>query len=529
MSEEEEEIILDGDDDLDLGSSIHNSQVLNDENVLCDHLLLLQIVSNFENILPNIEISLSDDDCLLLSIPTSILPLSMQAVYGFYREKTLLNLKIKLAESCNWREKPVLLEFSNPFFGQNFIGKPLIQDVFNKFFSHEYSTGLLYRSYPFVFPSTIAPDPHMLQILLSHGIERSIAENALSQCNNNLHQAQEFILTGKKPDYIIMESLYDKCPLAYLVLEIAEAFFDVQDHCCICRKDLESPGIKPSTCQNPVCVFAFEQLGVGNSVYQEIARDPYAADLLVSVFSTALGTSYLVPSPPMELLNEAKHVLSTLPSMIDITRFFHNDTEMIKKLGQKTVDLLRWILLSNRSHIITLPNALKLREIPQQSIQFLSLISTPEAEKDFMALEKKYRSMYLWHGSSGDRWYSILRNGLKIGTGTNLQQNGHAFGKGIYFARDSSVSCGYVKPAINQYTNSCLPKNFSLLSLCSIAKVKSLKTHGWAYTITDESAVVVRFLFTVPPYFPCDIVSRPPRYVPTLDDFLRYTGAQLVR
>ena len=532
MSEEEEEIIIEGDDDFNPGSSTQNSQLINaaPEIPECDHLLILSIFSNFENILPNIPITLSDDDSYELQIPTSILPLSMQAVYGFYREKTLLNVKLHLAPSCDWKEKPDLLEYSNPIFGQNFIGKPLIQDVFNKFFSPDYTPNSVYRSYPFVFPSRITPNPELIQFLVNRGIEMSIAENALSQCNNNLQQAQEFILTGKQPDFIIMDSLYEKCPLAYLVLEIAEALFDVQDHCCICRKQLDSPGIKPSTCDNKMCVFAFEQIGVGNSVYQEIARDSSAADLLVSMFSAALGTPYLTPAPPQDLLMVAPQVLSTLPSMSAIATSFQNDTEMIKHLGQSTVDLLRWILLSNRSHIITLPEQLKLSDISRKSTQFLSLISTPDAEKKFAENAKKAKGfVYLWHGSSGDRWYSILRNGLKIATNTSLQQNGNALGKGIYFSKDSNVSFGYARPCPNRYANSHLPKNLSMVGLCSVAKVKSLKNFNWAHTLNDETAVIVRFLFVAPPMFQFDTLNKAIRHIPTLEEVLRYQGAKLVR
>jgi hypothetical protein len=50
--------------------------------------------------------------------------------------------------------------------------------------------------------------------------------------------------------------------------------------------------VKPSICNREFCNFQDSQLGVGTNVIQDIKRDPFAADRLLSVFSAAVGASF---------------------------------------------------------------------------------------------------------------------------------------------------------------------------------------------------------------------------------------------
>jgi hypothetical protein len=74
-------------------------------------------------------------------------------------------------------------------------------------------------------------------------------------------------------------------PLLDLVLEVADAFLGLQDRCCMCGAPL-TPVVKPSLCSKRLCLCQYSDLGVGRPVMAEIRRNPVAADLLLSVFST---------------------------------------------------------------------------------------------------------------------------------------------------------------------------------------------------------------------------------------------------
>jgi hypothetical protein len=60
------------------------------------------------------------------------------------------------------------------------------------------------------------------------------------------------------------------------------------------------------------------------------------------------------------------------------------------------------------------------------------LSQDPQKEKHFTAEKKKHGSIFCWHGSAMENWYSILRNGLRNLSNTSLMTAGAAYGQGIY-------------------------------------------------------------------------------------------------
>jgi poly [ADP-ribose] polymerase 6/8 len=474
------------------------------------------------------------------------LPLSMQAVYGFLTDSVLLHITIELTD-YNWNRRPVVADVRHPRLDNSFIGRPLVMGVIDDFFCGHYHPRTSYRSEPLFLTPTGTPDRGKLDQLLRQGFEESGASKALVRCGNDLNRTIAFLRTGeislKRTEMTID---YQTCPLLFLMLEIADAFLDLADHCCICRAPLP-PGLKPSVCTNQLCNFQLSQIGVGNSVYQEIARDILAADLVLSVFSASVNTDFQNPSPPSFVNSEIVSILQGLPSMYNMARQCQNDHDLSHLIGPRSLDLLRWVLLSNRSHLISLPNELRLPEFNARH-QFMTLISTPEAEQVFYGLKQACGAMYLWHGSHGARWHSILRNGLKNATGTSMQANGAALGPGIYFARNSGTSWGYAKPAPNRYSASVIGNQVHILALCEVALVwkggkppkpskgmgmgmgmargqtgggEGLADFGWAHTLTREEACVVRFLM-IGGSDDVDVVAAPPRQVPTLRDVLNF-------
>jgi hypothetical protein len=246
----------------------------------------------------------------------------------------------------------------------------------------------------------------------------------------------------------------------------------------------------------------------------------------------------LNPQPPEYDEATALRLLQSLPSMEKLVAQCQTDRDLEKFAAADGLRLLRWILLSNRTHLMALPPGLQLTEFPC-SHQFMAMLSSPESEELFSAIKAQVGSCYLWHGSSADRWHSILRTGLKNATGTALQQNGSARGPGIYMARLASTSWGYSKPAPNRYAQSALGKQLCLISLCEVNKISAsgqsivvsrpdrgnvtctgfLKDHGGAHTLTMEEACVVRFVM-LGGKFGNDVITSPPKKIPTLREVL---------
>ena len=491
---------------------------------------------------------LSPNGGIEVDIPRKFLPLSLQVVYSFLVNDDILHISI-LLKDYDWTKHPQSYDIRHPVYGHFYVGNALVNMTFSEFFSPNYKPKEVYRSAPYFLCSSGTPDLEKMKSLETMGFTRAQSQRALLLCNNNMDKAINFLRTGELPP--VMNDINMKecptlkeCPLMYLVLEIADCVLDLQDHCSICRAPT-TPGLKPSVCNKELCNFRFSQIGIGTSVIQEIKRDPMVADLLFSMFSAAFKTEFLNPAPPGFTIKQMEKVFGAMPQMSQLAISCQNDRELTLLIGAENVQLLRWVLLSNRSHLIYLPPELQLPEF-RSSKQFMALISSPEAENAFQTLKEKYGSIYLWHGSNGERWHSIVRNGLKNATGTKLQANGSVLGEGIYFARDSKTSWGYSRQAENRYRNSIIGKQLHIISLVEIANIPTgmdvtveipcldssgkimkkkvtgfLKDHKWAHTLTLEEACVVRFLM-VGGNFNVDVLKDPPKNVPTLKDVLNY-------
>jgi hypothetical protein len=101
--------------------------------------------------------------------------------------------------------------------------------------------------------------------------------------------------------------------------------------------------------------------------------------------------------------------------------------------------------MSSRAHLISLAPEHRFRPF-RHSHQFLTLFSSPEAEFD--RLRNKWGRLFLWLGSQGDRWYSILRSGLRAASSDQrLMEHGAMYRPGIYLASASGYSQWYVRGA----------------------------------------------------------------------------------
>ena len=56
---------------------------------------------------------------------------------------------------------------------------------------------------------------------------------------------------------------------------------------------------------------------------------------------------------------------------------------IVRQYGSHSLELLRWVLLTNKAQLIHLPDKLKLKNVDFK-IQFMILIETPQAEKEFL-------------------------------------------------------------------------------------------------------------------------------------------------
>ena len=76
-------------------------------------------------------------------------------------------------------------------------------------------------------------------------------------------------------------------------------------------------------------------------------------------------------------------------------------------------------------------------------IQFIVTNLNPDFERKFEISKKKFGSHFIFHGSSCENWYSILRNGIRVCSNTKYMTAGAARGAGVYGSSQFMTSYGY--------------------------------------------------------------------------------------
>eukprot|EP00179_Madagascaria_erythrocladioides_P003782 CAMPEP_0198308766 /NCGR_PEP_ID=MMETSP1450-20131203/1338_1 /TAXON_ID=753684 ORGANISM="Madagascaria erythrocladiodes, Strain CCMP3234" /NCGR_SAMPLE_ID=MMETSP1450 /ASSEMBLY_ACC=CAM_ASM_001115 /LENGTH=793 /DNA_ID=CAMNT_0044011471 /DNA_START=83 /DNA_END=2464 /DNA_ORIENTATION=- len=240
----------------------------------------------------------------------------------------------------------------------------------------------------------------------------------------------------------------------------------VNNYCVVCdRPHVFANGnmLKPSVCSRELCCWSFQQLGVGSESADDIATSAELVDLLVTFAVAAAKSSRAATifepypnvfdpaNPKRHLFDPAnkdfahlRTVLEKMPSVERMTQAadFGDMKSRMEKAHPHAYPLMQWIIQSNRAHIVKLDKD-RLCKSMVTTHQYLMLSASPEKEARFQQLKKKHKSCFAFHGSSVENWHSILRGGLRNASGTKLQVNGAAHGKGIYLSPQASVSFGY--------------------------------------------------------------------------------------
>jgi ubiquitin-protein ligase len=127
----------------------------------------------------------------------------------------------------------------------------------------------------------------------------------------------------------------------------------------------------------------------------------------------------------------------------------------------------------------------------EDDIEFFNINYSTDIENDIKSkLDNTLKYYYLYHGSPFHCWYSIIKNGLKVMSGTEFMTTGAAYGNGIYLSNQLAVSYGYAIPMA--------PFNYTMIGLFQVTEdpQKFLKTTG-IYVVPTEKILVLRTLIKI--------------------------------
>ncbi|XP_045183345.2 protein mono-ADP-ribosyltransferase PARP6-like [Mercenaria mercenaria] len=301
----------------------------------------------------------------------------------------------------------------------------------------------------------------------------------------------------------------------------------MNEYCVICDEPhvfQNGAMLKPAVCSRELCVFAFQTLGVMADAAEDIATGAEVVDLLINMTRAASKSgrknvifdpfpTVVDPKDPCNLLFTPKNpdynmvatVIEAIPPMSEMSCMTSSLKQKLDEKNPSVYPLIQWIITSNRSHIVKLPSEKQL-DFMHTPHQFLLLSSPPAKEAAFQEAKKRHGSTFAFHGSSIENWHSIIRQGLMNASGTKLQVNGAAYGKGIYLSPHVSTSMGYSRMGYGSHnvkknkakgdgrSRFLVSSNITCIALCEVITTP-LKKNNSIWVCPEPDHVCTRFFF----------------------------------
>jgi len=239
----------------------------------------------------------------------------------------------------------------------------------------------------------------------------------------------------------------------------------VYNNCVICGIELDFQSDEFVVCPDEECQYESEKLVINNPVTDKYKLDPEITLFMIDSAFEAIKCSNrknIFEPYPQYFLTDKKirlkrgEITKLAGKNIDECKDFKT---LEKLIDDMPIDKLEKILSESKSddNIVT-----RLNLDSYILLKFIITSNTLELSRDYMLFENTdfykssnlvYRvnknvqelenSNYLFHGSKSYNWYSIIRNGLKICSGTPLMTTGAAYGNGIYLSDSLNISYNY--------------------------------------------------------------------------------------
>jgi len=268
--------------------------------------------------------------------------------------------------------------------------------------------------------------------------------------------------------------------------------------CLVCGAGLQSALWKPATCGR-VCSVSLRTAPLEVRLHN-LLIDPDAVDLLLtSIYAGAHDaniTTFLpncpVPIAQLQTVINSFPSLATLQTATDLRLAIRGSDQY----GSLREALLSYVCLRFRGFILSAPDRSKIPSMGTNVKQFLLVNSNQEREQMFATnYTPAASSAVVFHGTHVQRLFPILCDGLRVANG-GLRINGAMYGPGVYCGDAPSLSLSYAGPTGQSWTNSAC-SNLKVLLGCELAPATAT-THTNTHVITDESRLLVRYVFLLP-------------------------------
>lgn len=302
------------------------------------------------------------------------------------------------------------------------------------------------------------------------------------------------------------------------------AKLNAMDYCTVCGEKLKLKGLnKISCCDNESCKISSKHIVTDNRITDMYKKDPFLCELLIDILIE--GTTHPKEKKifkPLPIINHISniHELKNLIQKeyqngklrIENINSSSNDIELHKKIGSNAYALIYNAISDNYFSLSTiesfqseflnggkprLENNEQYCVFNSPNVKFIGLNYSFEVESNF---KKEY---FLFHGTPLYSWYPIVKNGLKVMSGTEFQANGAVHGNGIYLSDQFSMSLGYSARYYYNYSNNLTKseKNNKSRRIVGVFEISGgieqhKKTSG-IFVIGDDKLMLLRYLIVI--------------------------------
>ena len=326
---------------------------------------------------------------------------------------------------------------------------------------------------------------------------------------------------------VVKDNLYE------MLIEInnylnLESKLNLMDFCTVCGKELDLKGLnKISCCELKFCKISSKHIVMDNRITDMYKKDPFLCELLIQILIT--GTTHpkeekiFKPFPQIKnisTLEQLKTLISNQLVNLDIKKIASssNDIDLHRTIGTNAYSIISNAISDNYFSLSTIESfqseLLNIGKITLENntvfncsdVKFVGLNYSYEIESKF---KKEY---FLFHGSQMHSWYPIIKNGLKVMSGTEFQVNGTAHGHGIYLSDQFSMSLGY-SGMINN-------KSPTIVGVFEIAGgIEQHKKSANIFVVSNEQIMLLRYLIVI------NGTLQSKHYQELSDYFVKYLGS----
>ncbi|KAH6719424.1 hypothetical protein BKA61DRAFT_597551 [Leptodontidium sp. MPI-SDFR-AT-0119] len=283
---------------------------------------------------------------------------------------------------------------------------------------------------------------------------------------------------------------------------VVTALANLSSRCVVCGSTLATELLRSTTCQKS-CSFMLRKSSLEVRL-ADLRHDPMVVTLLFAAIHAVVGFPNkirdhgLLPGYPLSnaatlrIMEElpAPTTLQSVPDLTACVRAIDADAEL----------LMSWMCTTYRGFLTLATGALKVPSMPSV-YQYVLASASPEKEAAFKSHPGSSSSEVVFHGTSFDRLYSILRDGLRIMSTGPLRKHGASYGTGIYVADDPRTAWSYATQRQHREGSGRLANeliNTRVLLGCEMVRPSGTAAARGIHVVADESQLMVRYIFICP-------------------------------